>query len=366
MKWESKTSVAFLVIMSVLFLILSSTTEAQNSLQSVPGKRIRECFDRNWMFHKGDIAIKYTIKAGKYGGLTDTNVNVITDESTVIDYTDVNKPTAFKPADWQKVDLPHDWCIEGTFLNDNSLGSQPAATGYLAIGIGYYRKEFELSETDKGKKISIEFDGIFRNSTVWVNGHLMGNHQSGYIPSYYDLTDVLRYGKEGNVMLVRVDARTFEGWWYEGCGIYRHTWLVKTDRLHVARFGTYITTPLVSEIKADVDIKTTLKNEYKEARNFTLISKITDNKNIVIDTRSITQSIAPLSQIEITQIGLIQRPLLWSPETPNLYKVLTEVNEKGNVVDTYETTFGVRTIEINRDGFFLNGKLYPVKGTANS
>jgi beta-galactosidase len=365
MKENFKKSMFASGIVSALFLIISSTTAAQNLQLSAPGKRVRECFDPDWMFHKGDIAIKYTFKATKYGGLTDINVKAVSDETTVIDYTDVMKSNAFKPADWQKVDLPHDWLIEGTFVNDNSLGSQTAATGYLPTGIGFYRKEFELPETDKGKKISIEFDGIFRNSTVWVNGHLMGSHQSGYVPSNYDLTDVLRYGKEGNVILVRVDARTFEGWWYEGCGIYRHTWLVKTDKLHVGRFGTYITTPVVSDIKADVDIKTTLKNEYKSARNITLVSKITDNKNVVLDTKSTTQSIAPLSQLEIEQKGLIQRPLLWSPETPNLYKVLTEVTENGNVVDTYETTFGVRTIEINRNGFFLNGKLYPVKGTAN-
>ena len=133
-------------IISALFLIISSTTAAQNSQLSVPGKRVRECFDPDWMFHKGDIAIKYTFKAGKYGGLTDINVKVVTDETTVIDYTDVKKPTAFKPADWQKVDLPHDWLVEGTFVNDNSLGSQPAATGYLPTGIGFYRKEFELPE----------------------------------------------------------------------------------------------------------------------------------------------------------------------------------------------------------------------------
>jgi beta-galactosidase len=139
MKWEFKTSIASLVIMSVLFLILSSPIEAQNSPQTVPGKRVIQCFDLNWMFHKGDIAIKHTFKAGKYGGLTDTNVNVITDGSTLIDYTDVNKSPAFKPADWQRVDLPHDWCVEGTFVNDNSLGSQPAATGYLPTGIGFYR-----------------------------------------------------------------------------------------------------------------------------------------------------------------------------------------------------------------------------------
>jgi beta-galactosidase len=203
------------------------------------------------MFHKGEIAIKYAFKAGKYGGLTDINASVITDEATVIDYADSKKPAAFRLSDWQKVDLPHDWCVEGTFVNDNSLGSQPAATGFLPTGIGFYRKEFDIPEEDKGKKISIEFDGIYRNSSVWVNGNLMGNHPDGYTPSYYDLTDFLRYGTEGkNIILVRVDGRESEGWWYEGCGIYRHAWLIKTDRLHVDRFGTYITTPSVSAARS--------------------------------------------------------------------------------------------------------------------
>ena len=236
----------------------------------------------------------------------------------------------------------------------------------MPTGIGFYRKEFEISEADKGRKISIEFDGIFRNSMVWVNGHLLGNHQSGYTPSNYDLTDVLRYGNEGkNAILVKVDASENEGWWYEGAGIYRHVWLTKTDRLHVDMFGIYVTTTSVLNEEALVSIKTTLVNEYKAVKNVTLVSKIVDNKGVVLDTKTSTQTIEPFSQTEISQQGAIKKPLLWSPETPYLYKVLTEVFENGNIVDTYETSFGVRTIEFNRDGFFLNGKLYPVKGTCN-
>jgi len=366
MKWKFKTSITSLVIISVLFMIISSAGKAQNTPQSVQGKRVRNCIDFNWMFHKGDIAIKYNFKAGKYGGLTDSNVNIITDEATVIDYTDVKKPTSYQPADWQKVDLPHDWCVEGTFVNDNSLGGQPAATGFLPTGIGFYRKEFEIPEEDKGKKISIEFDGIYRNSSVWVNGNFMGNHPDGYTPSYYDLTDVLRYGTEGkNIILVRVDGRDSEGWWYEGCGIYRHVWLTKTDRLHVGRFGTYITTPSVTAAKAVVEIITTVKNEYKESKNISLVSKIFDNKGVILDTNITSLSIPPFSQTEISQKGSVQKPSLWSPDTPRLYKVLTEEVENGDIRDTYETTFGIRTIEINTSGFYLNGKLYPVKGTAN-
>ena len=351
-----------IIFFLLLFPISAKTQDLQQTAQF---KRAKDNFDLSWQFHKGDIAIKRVVRVGQ-GGITDINVPVITKKDTVIDYTDVKSSTAFFPPDWKEVNLPHDWCVEGTFVHDNSLGSQPACSGYLPVGIGFYRKEFEIPESDKGKKISIEFDGIFRNSTVWVNGHLLGNHPSGYTPSNYDLTDVLRYGNEGrNVILVKVDATQPEGWWYEGCGIYRHVWLIKTDRLHVARFGTYVTTPSVSVAEAIVSIKTTLKNEYKVAKNITLISKIIDKKGIVLDTKTTSQSVPPFEHAEIAQTGAIKNPMLWSPETPNLYKIMTEVSENGNIVDTYETTFGVRTVEINRNGVFLNGKLYPVKGTCN-
>jgi len=328
--------------------------------------RTRENFDFSWFFHKGDIAIKRVIKAGGQAGLTDINVKNIAKEDTTIDYTNFESAKIFYPRDWKKVNLPHDWAVEGTFMHDNSLGNQPAANGFLPTGIGFYRKEFEIPEADKGEKISIEFDGIFRNSTLWVNGHLLGNHQSGYTPSYYDLTDVLRYGNEGkNVILVKVDAREYEGWWYEGAGIYRHVWLTKTDRLHVDRFGTYITTPAVSDAEATVSIRTILKNEYKIAKTISLVSKIVDKKGHVFDAKTSTETLSPFSQTEISQDGKIMKPMLWSPETPNLYKVLTEVSENDNLIDSYETTFGVRTVEINSNGVFLNGKLYPVKGTCN-
>jgi len=340
--------------------------KTQDIQQTAPSKRAKVNFDLNWQFHKGDIAIKRQVKVGGQGGMTDVNVKTFSKKDTIIDYTNPESSKTLNLADWKEENLPHDWAVEGAFVHDDSMGNQPAVSGYLPTGIGFYRKEFEIPETDKGKKISIEFDGIFRNSTVWVNGHLMGNHESGYTPSNYDLTDVLRYGHEGkNVILVKVDASEYEGWWYEGAGIYRHVWLIKTDRLHVDRFGTYITTPSVSSEKAAVSIKTTLKNEYKAAKNVTLVSRIINNKGVVLDTETSTQSIESYSSVELAHVGAIKNPKMWSPETPDMYKVLTEVSENGNVVDTYETSFGVRTVEINRKGVFLNGKLYPVKGTCN-
>lgn len=207
----------------ILFFLSPFTGKGQSPHQASLSKRVKENIDFNWQFHKGNIAMKRSVKAGGQGGLMDANVKIVTSKDTVINYLDVNSATVFYPKDWQQVNLPHDWCVEGSFVHDDSFGSQPAGNEYLPMGIGFYRKEFEIPEADKGKKISIEFDGIFRNSTVWVNGHLLGNHLSGYTPSNYDLTDVLRYGNEGkNAILVKVDASEYEGWWYEGCGIYRH------------------------------------------------------------------------------------------------------------------------------------------------
>ncbi len=348
----------------LVFVLLSL-----NTLCVAQSGRSRENFDFNWMFHKGDIPISRAVKAGKYGGLTDINVKEV--DLMTIAYNDKDKAALFNRKDWEGVSLPHDWCVEGEFTKDDLTGSDGApeglvSHGFLPVGIGFYRKEFEIPASEEGKKISIEFDGIFRHSTVWVNGHLLGSHESGYIPSFYDLTDVLRYGDEGkNVILVKVDATEYEGWWYEGCGIYRHTWLVKTDKLHVKRFGTYVTTPKISEKEATIHIETTLKNEYKTRKNVTLVSRIADLSGQVLDTRISHCAIDAFGETEISQEGIVTKPLLWSPEIPNLYKVWTEVQENGKTVDVYETTFGIRTAEVRADGFYLNGIHYPIKGTSN-
>lgn len=359
-------SLVILICMCVTILLCINVFDVR-----AQSKRERVNFDDDWMFHKGEIRIERAVKSGQYGGLTDINVKLVDKSHSDIAYTDEDKADTFVPSQWKPVTLPHDWSVEGDFLNDESLiidGSPKGLVshGFLPVGIGFYRKEFIIPSSDLGKKISIEFDGIFRNSTVWVNGHLLGKHSSGYIPSNYDLTDVLRYGDEGeNVILVKVDASEFEGWWYEGCGIYRHVWLTKTDRLHVARFGTFVTTPEITETNANVSIQTTLQNEYSDERIVTLVSKIVNNNGEILDTLSSVLTMNPLPELEIIQHGNVQNPLLWSPETPNLYNVLTEVIDNGIVVDTYKTTFGIRTVEVRKDGFYLNGRHYPIKGTSN-
>jgi len=347
-------TVSILALLS-LFIVVRATAQ----------ERGRTNFDDDWYFHKGDIAMKRAIKTGRQGGLTDANVKVATGVEDIA-YTDRNKTPVYKTSDWKAVSLPHDWMVEEAFVHDDNIGSYPGSNGYHPGGIGFYRKEFDIPESDKGKKIFIDFDGIFRNSSVWVNGHYMGNHQSGYTPSHYDVTDVLRYGSEGkNVILVKVDATEVEGWWYEGAGIYRHVWLTKTNRLHVGRFGTFVTTPTISDQQAVVNIATTLKNEYDTPKNITLVSTIVDSKRHILNTQTTSKAIPGLSSETIEQKETVQNPKLWSPETPHLYKVKTEVKENDKTIDDYETTFGIRTAEVRRDGFYLNGKLYPIKGTAN-
>eukprot|EP01035_Chromulina_nebulosa_P008494 gene8494-11515_t len=253
--------------LTLFFSLIFINGKTQDLEQRHPSKRAKENFDFNWAFHKGDIAMKQVVRVGQ-GGITDTNVPFVAKKDTVIDYTNFKSSGFIFPADWQAVNLPHDWCIEGTFVDDNTLGSQPGGNGYLPVGIGFYRKEFEIPESDKGRNISIEFDGIFRNSTVWVNGHLLGTHLSGYTPSNYDLSDFLRYGNDGkNVILVKVGATQPEGWWYEGCGIYRHVWLKALSPLHLAQWGNFITTSDVASNAANVNIKTKVLNDWGTLQN---------------------------------------------------------------------------------------------------
>ena len=160
---------SILLVLSICF-----NGNSQNLQQNSILKRTKENFDFSWQFHKGDIAMKCVVKVGGQGGLTDINVKSITKEDTTIDYTNVESAKILYSRNWKEVNLPHDWAVEGSFVQDNSMGNQPAVSGYLPTGVGFYRKEFEIPETDKGQKISLEFDGIFRNSTVWVNGHLLG------------------------------------------------------------------------------------------------------------------------------------------------------------------------------------------------
>lgn len=328
--------------------------------------RMKETFETGWKFHLGDWKIIPPVKSGMAGGITDCE-NIEDGEWLKIAYFDERPQESVCEEEWMDVSLPHDWCVEGDYYNDEGAVKHHKSHGYLYGGIGFYRKEFSISQELLGKKTGIEFDGVFRKSTVWVNGHRIMHHESGYTGFYCDLTDVIRYGETGrNVIVVRVDAREYEGWWYEGAGIYRHVWLIATDRIHVKRHGTCVTTPKVEAGCAQVQIETVVLNEHFENRNCRVIFRISDRENQLLAEAGMEKPIGTFKEEKWKCTLDILQPELWSPETPYLYKVVTEVYEGEELRDIKETNFGVRTLAFDSDrGFLLNGRPYVIKGTCN-
>ncbi len=315
--------------------------------------------DFGWRFHLGDAndpAKDFGFGGGRAGNFQKTG-NFLPAGTL-----------AFDDNDWRQVDLPHDWAIELPFTNDPALSSKgyyPLGRTYPATSVGWYRRVFELSADDAGKRISIEFDGSYRETMVIFNGFYIGRHSGGYDPFSFDVTDFATPGGR-NVLLVRVDATSSDGWFYEGAGIYRHTWLVKTHPVHVKQWGTLVTAQ-VKDRAAELSIKTEVNNSAKAAQNAHVISTIFDasgkeaGKAVTAPT-----SIAEGGEQTYTQAITVKQPRLWSLEERNLYKLVTEVRAGGDIVDRYETRFGIRTIAFDSEkGFFLNGKPVKLKGTCN-
>lgn len=280
-------------------------------------------------------------------------------------YGDGAAAPQFDDRAWRDIDLPHDWAVELPF---SSLASH--SHGYRTIGwkfpensVGWYRKKFVIPASDLGRKISIQFDGIYRNSTVWVNGFFVGNEKSGYASSVYDITDYLNYDAE-NTIAVRVDASMEEGWYYEGAGIYRHVWLTKTDRLHVASYGTFVTTEM-NGTKAELTVRTKVENQHERLSSFTIEQSLWNTSNEQITaTKHEVVSLNGNSQDTYYQKLEVEKPTLWSLENPYLYKLKTSIVSDGQIVDSYTTTVGIRTVRFDPDlGFFLNGKSVKIKGT---
>ncbi len=330
-------------------------TEANNA-----GNRGRQKlnFDEQWYFHRGDIQIPYAVKAGRTGGYTDCE-KPEHGEWLEIAYSDAFAEEEMDAAAWEPVTLPHDWAIFESYDRHHKKGR-----AHLPIGIGCYRKLFRLPAEDIGKRILLCFDGIMRNSTVWVNGHLIGTHASGYTSFHYDVTDVLRYGDEGgNVVFVRVDASEYEGWWYDGCGIYRHAWLLKKDPLHVKEWGTYVTTPQVSLEEAQVRIETTIANGYRDASECRIVTAVIDPAGKTAASAAQAVVIEGDSALTVAQAIPIPEPMLWHPDHPHLYQAISTVYRGGTETDRYVTVFGIRTIRFTSDeGFFLNGEPLLIKG----
>lgn len=264
---------------------------------------------------------------------------------------------SFDDSSWRVLNLPHDWSIESDFSVDN-----PATPGGGALpgGIGWYRKTFTVNAADKGKHTYIDFDGIYWNSSVWINGNLLGKRPSGYISFRYDLTPYLKYG-EKNTIAVKVD-NTLQpnSRWYSGSGIYRNVRLVTVDPLHIAHWGTYVTTENVSAESAEVNLRLTLENNSKEMRNVELISVIKNAKGEIKAKINSKITVPKGEKKETVQVMKLENPMLWSDTQPYMYNIITQVIENGKVIDEYDTPLGVRSFEFDQaKGFILNGE--PVK-----
>lgn len=264
-------------------------------------------------------------------------------------------------AGWQDVQLPHDWSISQNF--DPKLSG---SNGHLPGGIGWYRKTFRVDKKDKGRRIAVLFDGIYSRSDVYVNGQHLGFRPYGFCYQEHDLTPYLNYGAE-NVLAVRVNnplEHDSVARWYTGAGIYRHAWLVKTAEVHVASYGTYVTTPVVTAERAEVRVRASVANEAKRTKTLSVRQQITDGEGrTVVQSGKQTLQVAAGQTADTEHTLEIPRPQLWDTEHPYLYTLHTAVYDGRKLVDTYETVFGVRTCEFTSDrGFLLNGKPLKLKG----
>jgi len=269
---------------------------------------------------------------------------------------------AYPDSSWRTLDVPHDWSIEGEFSE-----SHPATAGGGALpgGTGWYRKTFTLPESDKDKKIFIAFDGVYRNSEVWINGHLLGKRPNGYISFEYELTPHLHFGNHKNVIAVKVDnSQQPNSRWYSGSGIYRNVWLIKTGAIHVTQFGTVVRTSDISELSAKVTVATTLRNTVGE-KEVTLETILYDSAGKKVATAESKGPIGP-DTVTLKQTFTLDNPALWSVEKPALYKAISYVSYDGKLADSYETTFGIRSFEFDSaKGFSLNGKPMKILGVCN-
>ncbi len=279
-------------------------------------------------------------------------------------YGDGAASPQFEDRAWREVDLPHDWAVELPFAASasHSHGYRTIGWKYPETSVGWYRKKIEIPNSDFGRKISLQFDGIFRDATIWVNGFYLGHEQSGYAAQNYDISDYLNYGGE-NVIAVRVDASLEEGWFYEGAGIYRHVWLTKTNKLHVAQNGTFITSEINGET-AELTVRTIVENQYPAASGFCLEQTLLDaGKKPVATYKSDNLSVSGIHNNTFYQKLILENPILWSLENPYLYTLETNVITEGKMVDIYKTSVGIRTVRFDPDsGFFLNGKNIKIKG----
>lgn len=270
----------------------------------------------------------------------------------------------FNDSGWRTLNLPHDWSIEGKFDEKN-----PATTngGALPGGSGWYRKSFVLDRKESDKIIYIDFDGVYRNSEVWINGHYLGIRPYGYSSFRYELTPYLHYGSDPNIIAVKVDnSMQPNSRWYSGSGIYRNVWLVETGKIAVNHWGTFITTPRVSAAAALLNIKTEIKNCTGKSENIRVKVSVYNKENNLVTSVSSRDMVISDTLTTLMQEVTIKDPVLWSDKKPYLYRVVTEIEKGNSIVDNYETAAGIRSFIFDADkGFLLNGDKVKIRGVCD-
>lgn len=337
-----------------LFCFLFCFSFAQTS------SRKKQNLDNDWRFHFGNASdpskdFNYGIAAVfvKSGGAAQTAID-----------------PEFNDSNWRNLNIPHDWAVELPFVNVQNFdvmahGYKPVGGLFPETSIGWYRKHFGISSKDSGQRFQLQFDGIFRNASFWLNGFYVGTNQSGYMGASYDVTDFVHYDGN-NVLVVRVDATQYEGWFYEGAGIYRHVWLNQYDNLHIPDGGLFAYAD-VQEKSAIVNIETTVENKNQSAAGCMVYSYITDRDGRQIaQTKEQPLSLAVNGKSTIKQKIPLKNARLWSLDDPYLYRVVSVIKSKDKIVDVVKHRFGIRDFRFDANkGFFLNGKHVKILGTNN-
>ncbi len=305
--------------------------------------------DKGWKFHRGHLDqpkpkghhwVYKSVKAGAARG-----------------------PAAFQydDANWRTVDLPHDYVVEGSFTNDPTLVSH----GFLDRPEGWYRRQFLLPPSARGKSIWLYFDGVFGQSQVWVNGQELRRSDNGYIGFRVDISDVAHYGDRPNVISVKCDPGEAQGWWYEGGGIYRHVWLTIAEPVHVAPYGVYVCADHKKGGNWLVELETSLENESDADATVRVEHTVVDarGKAIAHVSKETTARAGTQTHVQQSMSVPASRVKAWEIESPHLYGVRTVLSVNGKTVDAHGALFGFRTLKFDaQKGFFLNGKHVKFKG----
>ena len=347
---------------SLILLLVTMGLSAQNT-------RERINFDKGWKFAFGDAS-----SPAKDFGCGTEYFNYLTKAASI--HNEGPYSEKFDASAWKSVNLPHDWVVDLPYAEEasHSHGYKTVGYKYPETSVGWYRKTFTIPAEDYGKHIWLQFDGIFRDARIWVNGFYLGHEPSGYATHTYDISEYLNYGGE-NLVCVRADATLEEGWFYEGAGIYRHVWLNKASKVHVAPFGTFIYSEFAVPYSlrgeagpdlslASLNIETEVQNMGAGPARYSLKHTLVDAEGNTVGSCEAEGGLILAKETLKTHAAMpVENPHLWCCEDPYLYKVITEVYADGSLTDTYETVTGIRHIAFDNDrGFLLNGKVVKLKG----